>query len=348
MLLLLFVSSCSNINNKINPLPAKDIATIDYWAKKNVVDCHFLYEKKQVVNEVTADIVNKCLDSFVSSAHEYLRLHYDKPNKLSKLFKEKLYDQFIDYYLYEKLFIYVNNFSLPELTKLLKHLTNSMYAANPKYLKLLISKGVSTREVVYIINNKFEKETCKAQMLIVKNNIHLYRNEKYLNERQPKGSKPKDLIIYELGNIPSNSHCRDVVELLIKTNPNLKNSRTELGDTPLHIFMESFGDRYSKPISLAKKLITSKNINAKNNYGKTPLHVLLGFLRYYCPYHNPTEWGNSKCMTVESNPYLYSRKMLEMTAVLIKSGANVNIKDKKGITPRELMMKYPKIRNLLN
>jgi len=78
----------------------------------------------------------------------------------------------------------------------------------------------------------------------------------------------------------------EVVELLRKTNPSLKNTRTELGDTPLHIFMEGY-IRYSDPITLAKKLITLQNINAQNNYGKTPLRILLEPIKYFCPYHNP-------------------------------------------------------------
>jgi len=45
--------------------------------------------------------------------------------------------------------------------------------------------------------------------------------------------------------------------------------------------------RYSDPITLAKKLITLQNINAQNNYGKTPLRILLEPIKYFCPYHNP-------------------------------------------------------------
>jgi len=350
ILLLLFVSSCSSVkNNKIFPLTKKDTAIIDSWAKSNVIECRFLYEKKLTTKKITANKVNKCLDSFSDSIHHHLQFHYNEPKK-SKFFNEKLYDQFIDYYLYDKLFVYVNSLSLPELTIIFQQLTDSMYAANPKFLKLLISKGVPTRKVVYIIHHISEEETCKAEMLILNNNIHLYRNEKYLNKRQFRGVKPKDKIFYQLADMPSNSHCRDVVELLIKTNPNLKNIRTELGDTPLHFFMEGFGNRYKTPVTLAKKIITSKNINAQNNYGKTPLHVLLDSLRNTCSYvvrNNKDKNKLKKCTPMGVNLYP-SKKIIKMTNVLLKSGAKIDIKDKKGITPRNLMMTHLKLINMIN
>lgn len=290
-----------------------DVDLLESWVK-TIPECSFIFLHSN--EKVSSESVNGCISKF--------DIFFNGDNKLPFKLRNKVRSQFLDYYLGDKLFVYLNQFSISELNKVFNIVIESNYAANPKFIKWFLNKGVSTRSIVYITKSS-EKETCDVNMLILNKNIHFYLDDKYLNERQASGVRPKDLLFYLTSDLPTNAHCPRVIDLLISKNPALLNSKTDSRETPLHSFMASFNSGiFNNPVMLGGKLISKKNINAQDNMWRTPLHMLL------------TE-----------NIYPERKDMIHMVKVLLKSGANIDLKDNDGITARELILKHPKLKVLL-
>ncbi len=108
-----------------------------------------------------------------------------------------------------------------------------------------------------------------------------------------------------LGNTPLHSACKEGlggIDPLIKNGAEL-NVLNNKHETPLHVAVRS------RKFDSIKKLIKLKiNINAKNIYGETPLIILLKYNRYS------------------------RRKEPDIAEILIKSGADINLKDNIGKT----------------
>ena len=336
ILCLLFVSSCTNKVNVTNVQALKSslpkleedkVLLLDNWVKKSVPDCGFLFKES---NEVTSKSILKCMDEF----------HFPENSDYSQT------KFFLDRYLGGKLQIYLRKLSSQDLTSILKHIIYSDYFDNPKFVKTLIDMGAQTKDILLQEVGIQSNTSCEVSMLILKNNISLYKNKKTLNKpviyevsKYPEHSKHpgyrryrKDVLFYFTYNYADSTPCSDVVEFLLKENPDLRNTHSKYyyHFTPLHSYMSGFGSGgldIKVATRIGKKLISSENINLQDKRGKTPLHILLDNIR------------------LSSLPADF--RYIKMAQILLKSGADIDIKDKKGITARELMLKQPKLKALL-
>ncbi len=154
--------------------------------------------------------------------------------------------------------------------------------------------------------------------------IHLTENG---YEKEIHGKVYRKNVLLDLNHDPAYAHCLDsvllpkLIKLIIHINPHLRDivdPRT--GRTPLHYYLRYF--RYS--VLQGKWLITKNNINKKDKRGWTPLHTLL-----------------------MSHSLDHSAEFVAMVKALIDSGANIDIKNKDGLTARELILKRPDLIFLL-
>lgn len=322
--LCLSVSSCTNkvdvtnvqvLKSSLPKLEQNKTLLLDEWVKNSVPKCGFLFKES---NEVTSKSILKCMDGFhFPENSDYLQTKF-----------------FLDRYLGEKLQIYLLKLSSQDLTSILKHVIYSDYFDNPKFLKTLIDMGAQTEDILLQEIGVQSNNSCEVSMLILKKNISLYKNKKTLNEsviyevsKYPEHSKHsgyrryrKNVLFYFTYNHADSTPCSDVVEFLLKENPELRDSNSEYyyHSTPLHSYMSGFGSGRDIKVAtrIGKKLISPENINLQDKRGKTPLHILLGNIRLSSA---PTDL-----------------KYIKMSQILLKSGADVDIKDKKGITARDL------------
>jgi len=336
----LLFQSCSI--TKINPYPQlsiKEFTLIDKWVKNDVASCSFLFSHKGV-----ADIESKimhCIEDFDT--------HYRGNSQISKKLQEKIYPQRIDYYLTSKLSSYLskNKLSTLQLTTLLSFISGSPFGENENLIDFLINQGANTKNIMIQSNLSTNGDTCKSSLVILRSNKNLYQDKKILNEPVPQinvslseegyeknvlGKLYRKNVMFSLLVDPAYVHCRSPVFLpklistLISINPNLRDTiETKTGKTPLHYYFEYFKTRgLLNPVALGKQLININNINKKDNEGLTPLHTLL--LR------------QSLNQSVE-----YTL----MVKALIDAGTNIDLKDKKGRTARELILKHPNLKTVL-
>ena len=137
------------------------------------------------------------------------------------------------------------------------------------------SAAVKNINVPYIWrNNDFD---CSAVMMVLKKNIHLYKNNQTLQSR-PTGDDqfPKHKRIMDLFWLANTSDgkrvCNKAIKLLVNYNPDLRNLPFE--SPPL---LSYFGDLNHPQwdIKIAKLLMTKENVNAHGKDGVTPLHIML-------------------------------------------------------------------------
>lgn len=95
-------------------------------------------------------------------------------------------------------------------------------------------------------------------------------------------------------------------------------------------------------------LIKNKaNVNAKDNDGDTALlYAIIAYTIEGFDLSNPFGDGGAFC-TIEEYENDYSADNLELIKLLINNGANVNIKNKSGLTPLSLSKEFPKLTKLL-
>jgi len=335
----LLFQSCSM--GKINPSPqlsSKEFTLIDKWVKNNVASCSFLFSHEEV-----ADAENKimhCIEDF--------DLHYRENSQIPKQLQEKIYPQRIDYYLTNKFSSYLskNELSTSQLTTLLYFISGPPFGENENLIKLLIDKGANTKNIMIQNNLSTNGDTCKSALLILRSNKNLYQDKKKLNEAVPQrnvslseegyeknviGKLYRKNVMFSLFVDPAYVHCRSSIFLpklinsMIDINKNLRDTvETQTGKTPLHYYCEYFQTRgLLDPVGLGKQLMDINNINKMDEKGLTPLHTLL--IR------------QSLNQSVE-----YTL----MVKALIDAGANIDLKDKKGRTARELILKHPKLKEI--
>lgn len=222
--------------------------------------------------------------------------------------------------------------SIAELTKILNATLGFRYASNPKFIKTLLYRGVSTEHILLQRIDWWSSNTdgCSVVMLILKKNEHLYKYKVSLNEPMPikiGGRKPAKYPVYRRNVLFSFTYnhahsvlCPNVIAELLQINPDLRDSiDSSSKTTPLHAYMDMFPDQ----LALGKKLISKNNINLQDSFGKTPLFILLEYV---------------------SSP---DKRVIEMTKALLKSGAKIDLRNKEGITVRALIMKHPELKKLL-
>lgn len=95
-------------------------------------------------------------------------------------------------------------------------------------------------------------------------------------------------------------------------------------------------------------LIKNKaNVNAKDNDGDTALlYAISAYTSKGFDLSYPFDNGGAFC-TIEEYENDYSADKLELIKLLINNGANVNIKNKSGLTPLSLSKEFPKLTKLL-
>ncbi|PID45635.1 MAG: hypothetical protein CSB47_07525, partial [Proteobacteria bacterium] len=142
----------------------------------------------------------------------------------------------------------------------------------------------------------------------------------------PPPDYPRDELYYTTID-PLYAHCPNtsVAEALIKINPDLRNiANKDNGNTALHNYAKQFTafnylEEYNATenwVSFGEKLITKVNVNIQNKKGQTPLHLLL---TVYSP---------------------LSKERLAFAKAIIHAGADLDLRDKKGVSVRDLMLRY--------
>ena len=321
---LVFIVSCSGVNNKLSKtttlLNKEETKLADEWLKKNIPVCKFLFNQPNDIT-VSANKINDCLDTYRHSRQPY-----------EKSWVKKTGEAFIDNYLGDKLSPFLPKLSILELTNILNTTLGSMYATNPKFIKTLLDAGVSTDHILLqrIIWWSSSNNGCSVVMQILQKNAHLYKQKKYLDKPMPikiggtiKTNKHEP--VYRRDDLFSFTYnhahsvlCPNVIEKLLDINPDLRDSVDNYQRTPLHQYMDNFPN-----LAIGKKLISKNNINLQDSYGRTPLFILL-------------EHGSSP-----------NERTIEMTKALLNAGAKVDLKSKKGVTTRSLIMKHRELKVLL-
>lgn len=266
----------TTIGNKLNH---QEINLLDKWLK-TIPECYFIHLSDKRIS--TAKII-ACIEAFDANFHTAEKLPFTLRNKVQK--------QFLDYYLGNKLLPFFDRLSRQEQTKVLSHIINSTYAANPKTVKWFLDKGLAVDNYGYIRASS-KKETCETSLLLLNKSLQLNKYNK--NKR----NKLKHALFYLLANDPTNAHCPKVIESLIKVDHSLLDSRVNTGETPLHFYVEAIRDGTYKSANLVKKLVTRKNLNTRDNYGRTPLNILL-----------------------KKSPYSTNNEAMEVAKILRKFGA---------------------------
>lgn len=116
-----------------------------------------------------------------------------------------------------------------------------------------------------------------------------------------------------------------------KADPNAKDDD---GNTPLHYlnFGFDFNGQADTILSKAKLLIQSRaDVNAQNNIDCTPLHLAADLVNRFMT----SAWKDK-----EEKPEVYKKIVGELFSIpkfLIENGANINVADKQGRKPRDLL-----------
>ena len=317
-----FLSSCASLKGS-DPLLSNDKKTQFIEANKSISSCLFL-QNKVFDGSINRNQIIDC----ISSSHTIdLNIQNKSIDKETNKFK------FLDDYLGTRLMPYILVLTKKEQADILKYIAISN-ADNFKFIRALVNRGIPTQDILLqTINDGSENPLCEVTTFFLKKNIQFYKRDKWLNEsKQQRIDFDKTLhpiyrksdLHYLTDTLIRSDTCFGAIELLVSTNPNLRDLVIDkyYNSTPLNLYMVGFIDRYKKDISIAKQLITQTNVNRRDNYGNTPLHSLLIN-------------GSS------------TRRDPTLVRVFLQKGANIDIKNKNGITARELIIKRPDLKSLL-
>lgn len=210
-------------------------------------------------------------------------------------------------------------------------LRDPMLTGHIKSIKKLINAGASTEKFNARISSGNDV-ACDAVLVIVEKNKEFYKDEKLLGIKLdgPSGYHSRWLDLHFLADTAMGySLCNKVIDRLVGVNPKLINFQVEGNEsdwiynyTPLHKYL---GD-VSHPdweIGVAKLLMSKENINLQTNEGDTALHYLLFYNK-------------------ESTD-----KLIELLKTALSLGADLTLKNKDGITVKDLIMKRPDLVSVL-
>ncbi len=311
-----------------------EIRLIDSWVNKALPECRFLYLKKNNHTKTLMIDIMKCVDTTF-----YDMIYSSHVKSLPKYLQKKLYKKPFDIYLGKKVLSHLKQLSREELTILLRHISNG-FADNINFIKLLVGMGANTDDLLVSHTHSWAHNNhCDAKRYILSRNKDAYKDKTSIYKPIPigllnsdTGFKEKYIRNYFRKNILFNltynhSHspfrCTKVLELLLnEANPLLRDVKDSYNSTPLHKFMDTFGSRIPNDLAvkLGVKLISKKNINIQDKGGETPLHKLIS--------------------SVSARPDHYRAMYKE----LMKAGANIDLKDKKGVSVRELISIRPELK----
>jgi hypothetical protein len=317
----------SSSQNKQGLLSNSQIKLLDNQAAKAVPECSFIYHKAPI-GSVTGKIIFECIEKLNNWFWSYE--HY----KVAKLSNEKVTSfRLLDDYLGSRVIPYVLELHKSDQAQFLRRIALS-YSENLSFMLSLIKQGVSVGGVLLQeVNDRGGMwVSCNAYKIFLNKNLALYQDNKRLYEPilesiriyepHPDASemlgiqKPYYRYRWEdlhyLYNI-----CPESIERLVRAKPELLNKRQRYdGSTPLHLYLAGSFMQSPSDIQLVSTLATSVNINMRARDGNTPLHEFLINT-------NPTNVANIK-------------KVIKM---MIARGADINLKNNKGITVKSLILK---------
>lgn len=326
----------SYIASKKNLLTDKQIRSLDDHAVKTLSECSFLY-RKAPVGTVTADAIYQCIEGsdpwFWSAGYKNLGLSYEQISDFHGQFYSLKYPgglpdtqlsrfHILDDYLGKRILPYISAIPRLDQEKLLRKVF-AFYSDNLIFIKAMMDKGVLIKNVLLdqVGQGGNSWVSCEAYMLVLNENIGFYKNKKTLYELVPGydkgvGSSSRWMDLLQLTD-PAYNICPEVIGRLVQASPELLNKRDSWNmATPLNQFISSHVDT-PKRIQIIKMLTTPVNINLKNKVGNTPLHTFLK----------------------GADPDAKSSGDLAIVKWLIEQGANIDLKDKQGISVRELILK---------
>ena len=225
-----------------------------------------------------------------------------------------------------------SNFSKKSLEKILK-LFVYLRAREIKTVRKLISLGAPTNHIsIGLISDYGDQgeqlvvgnaRNCKTIEMIIINNRKFYQSGGVYTG----GIKTKATDLHNLTSTFDQWYvCPKAVKLLSTYNPRMKDVIDQTFGTPLEQLFSDFSKVRRDP-ELAKVLMTKTNINRQVK-GNTPLHILLLY-------------------SVSDQPNLKAKDKYTVKAML-DMGANIDLKNKNGITAREAILKRNDLKYLIS
>jgi len=224
-----------------------------------------------------------------------------------------------------------NNLSKQTLGELLKLFTE-LRAREFKIVRKLINLGAPTTHIsIGLIADYGDQgeqlvvgnaRNCKAIEMIIINNRKFYQSGGLYTGR----IKMKATDLHNLTRTFDQWYiCPRAVKLLSGYNPRMKDISDQTSGTPLDQLFSDFS-KVGRDPELAKVLMTKTNINRQVG-GNTPLHILLLY-------------------SVTDQPSLKAKDKYTVKAML-DMGANIDLKNKNGVTAREEILKRNDLKYLL-
>ena len=250
--------------------------------------------------------------------------------------KRKVLDCFLNTYLetpylVDRLLEHKPAVSKEMLSILAAQLTHDSYnVIHTKSIEKLIKAGASTENMVVpavLYGNDF---SCNTLILVLKNNSHLYNDERFLNAapKTQRGAESKrNIDLQALSAVGlERGICPEAIQFLANNHPHLRDVQGKYGSTALHIYL---GDTHWSgwDLKTLKVLISKNNINLQDKLGNTPLHYL-----------------NSGAAS-----HIIREHEIRIIKTMMEHGADVTIKNKKGKSPQDMFEdKNPKLKTLFN
>lgn len=206
------------------------------------------------------------------------------------------------------------------LSKILDVITKDPYKAKySKLIKRLIRSGASADNITLQQIYDGNDTACDSIDIILEANKKLYKNSVTLKKTIDGTRRLEDLhhlvntdIGYKL--------CSNAIKTLISYNPQLLNTKSRNGGTPLYHYLLDLNHPQWN-FDRVKVLMTRKNINMADAYGYTALHILLR--------NGKSHWDEA------------------IIKLAIQLGANLNIRTKEGVSIKDMILKRPDLVKVL-
>lgn len=200
------------------------------------------------------------------------------------------------------------------LSKVLEVIVKNPYNAKySKPIKRLLQSGSSSDNITLQQIYDGNDTACDSIDAILKANEKLYKNDITLQKTIDGTRRLEDL--HHLVNTDIGyTLCSNAIKTLISYNPQLLNTRSRQGNTPLYYYLLDL-KHPQWSFDRVKLLMTRKNINIADTYGYTALHILLR--------NNKSQWDAA------------------VIKQAIKLGANLNLKNIEGVSVKDMILKRP-------
>ncbi len=216
-----------------------------------------------------------------------------------------------------------SSISQEELTSILEMvIESSYYSDQTDFIKKLIDSGASTEKFDARIGSGV-MTACETVSVVIEKNKEFYKDEKLLSIKTD-GYHSRWLDLHYLTNtVTEYTLCNKAATLLVRINPKLINYQEEYDkSTPLHNYLYDV-NYFDWEMGVAKLLMSKENINLQTELGDTALHYLLLYNK-------------------ESTD-----KLIELLKTALSLGADLTLKNKDGITVKDLIMKRPDLVSVL-